>query len=136
MAKARITFKGVEEYQARLVNLGKRAHGCCKYALYEGAGKIADAIKAATPVDSGDLRESLTVDDMTTTENEVYTLVHFSGYDSKGVPNAIKARVIDHGNSHVPAKPFIRQAANRVRSASVAAMGEAMDRKINEIMNE
>lgn len=136
MAKARITFKGLEDYRARLVDLGKRATGCCKYALYEGAGKIADAIKANTPVDSGDLRESLTVDDMTTTDNQVYTLIHFSGRDSKNVPNAIKARVLEHGNSHVSARPFIRQAANGVRSAAVAAMGEAMDRKINEIMKE
>lgn len=133
---AKIKFEGVDDFRARVEVMGRHTEGICKYALYEGVGVITDAIKANTPVDTGDLKESVTVDEMTATDGEVYTTVHFSGYDEKGVPNPIKARVINNGNSHVPAKPFVRHAVNSVKGAANAAMGAAFDRKINEYMNE
>lgn len=133
---ARITFTGIDEYADKLAELADRAPGVCKYALYEGAAVVADAIKARIPMDTGDLSDSMALTTMRNEDGMIYTKVVFEGYDSKGTPNALKANVLEKGNSHVSARPFVRPAVNASRGAAVAAIGAAFDRKINEIMNE
>ena len=133
---ARITFTGIDEYADKLSELADRAEGVCKYALYEGAAVVADAIKARIPVDTGDLSDSMALTTMRNEDGMIYTKVVFEGYDSKGTPNAIKANVLEKGNSHVSARPFVRPAVNASRGTAITAIGAAFDRKINEIMNE
>lgn len=132
---ARITFTGIDKYADKLAELGARAEGCCKYALYEGAAIVADTVKARVPENTGDLRDSMALTEMRNDAGFIYTKIVFDGYDRKGVPNSIKARVLERGNSHVSARPFVRPAVNSVRKAAVAAMGKALDEKINQIMN-
>jgi len=131
---AKIEFPDFDVYVKQLKQLGADIDGVIKYASYDAAGMVADAIKANTPVDSGDLRESLV---LTTYKNEngfIHTKVMFDGYDSRGVPNAIKARVLESGNSTHRKHPFIRPAVNRVRSSAIKSMENQLDKKINELM--
>ncbi len=141
---AKIEFPGIGEYQKLLASLGASAEGVCKYAIYDAAGVVIDEIKARTPVDeesksgSGDLRDSWCLTHMQNNEGFVYTKVDCPGYDRKGVPNRIKARVLTSGRSDQSGRkknPFVRQAVNAVKSKAISLIEFNLDKKINEIMN-
>lgn len=131
---AKIEFKGYDEYAKKITRLGRAGVGIIKYSVYGAAGMVIDAIKANTPIDSGDLRESAILTNFENEQGFIYTSVQFVGYDSKGVPNAIKARVLENGSSTRRKQPFIRPAVNKVRKAAEAEIGKNLEKKINEIM--
>jgi len=131
---AKIEFEGLGEYRARLTDLGVNIEGICKYAVYDAAGLVIDAIKANTPVDSGDLRECVALYNFKNQDGFIHTGVYFPGYDRKGVPNPIKARVLESGNSTHLKRPFIRPAVNRVKKAAEFSIEKALNDKIKEYM--
>lgn len=131
---ATISFPGFEEYRYKLVDCGNRIPGTIKYATYEAAGMVADAIKANTPVDSGALKDSIALTRYRTEKGFTYTKVVFDGYDEKGTPNALKAGALESGTSKIDKRPFIRPAVNRVKKAAVASMAAALDRKLAQQM--
>ena len=133
---AKIEFAGIEEYAKKLAALGQDAEGVCKYAIYDAAGIVADAVKSACPVRTGDLRDSVGIKRMQNKNGFIYAQIEFAGYDRKGAANAIKASVLEYGTSTRQKHPFIRQAVNRVKSAAQFSIEKALDEKINEIMNE
>lgn len=133
---AKIEFGGIEEYEKKLAALGAAAEGVCKYAVYDAAGMVVEAIKDNTPVDTGDLRDSAALTHFANDNGFVYTKVVFDGYDSKGVPNQIKARVLESGSSTRTKRPFIRPAINRVKRAAELSIETALNKKIDEIMNQ
>ena len=57
----------------------------------------------------------------------------FDGYDSKGVPNQLKARVIESGSSKQQKKPFVRSAVNATKKQAVTRMGEIIDQEIKKL---
>ena len=133
---AKIEFQGLEEYRARLLDLGYSIEGICKYATYDAAGMVADAVKANTPADTGDLRDSIKLYHFRNSDGYIHTGLYFKGYDSKGVPNALKARTIEKGRSNMPARPFIRPAVNRVKQQAEALIALRLDEKMKSIMKE
>lgn len=133
---AKIEFQGFEEYRARLFDLGANIEGICKYASYDAADIVINAIKENTPVDTGDLRDSAKLYNFKNDNGYVHTGVYFDGYDRKGVPNPIKARVLESGSSTRPKHPFIRPAVNRVKKAAEFSIEAALNRKLDEIMNK
>lgn len=133
---AKIEFKGIDKYADTLSSLGKRAEGICKYAVYPAAGLVIEAIKANTPVDSGDLRQCISLEKFENESGYVHTEVYFPGYDHKGVPNPVKARVLESGNSTHTKRPFIRPAVNRVRKQAEQMISTTLDEKIKEIMEK
>ena len=133
---AEIEFEGLEEYRSQLVKLGADVEGICKYATYDAAALVIDAIKANTPEDSGDLKKCISLSPFRNEDGYIYTKVGFPGYDSKGAPNAIKAAVLEHGSSTRKKHPFIRQALNRVQGKAEALIEENLNKKIEEIMGK
>lgn len=131
---ATIEFKGIEEYSKRLARLGAKAEAACKYSIYDAAGMVIEAIKEATPVDTGDLRDSLTLKPMVNADGYVYTKVEFSGYDRKGTPNPLKAAAIESGRSNMRKRPFIRPAVKRVERAAQFAMETALNEYLSKAM--
>jgi len=131
---AKITFEGFEEYRKQLEKLGASVEGIIKYACYDAAGMVADAVKAATPVDSGDLQSSIGLTPYRNEDGYIYTKVVFDGYDRKGAPNSVKARVLESGSSTRPKHPFIRPAVNRVKSAAEFSIEMKLDEKLKELM--
>ena len=131
---AKIEFKGIQEYADKLAKLGASAEGLCKYAVYDAAGMVADAIKENTPSKTGDLKDSIALTHFRNDGGFIYTKVVFDGYDRKGVPNALKANVIESGSSTHPKKPFIRPAVNRVKKAAEFSIETALNRKLEELM--
>ena len=133
---AKIEFKGIEAYQKRLAQLGRRSESICKYAVYDAAGAVIEAIKENTPVDTGDLRDSIVLTPMKNTDGFVHTKVDIVGYDRKGVPNMLKARALESGTSRLPKKPFIRPAVRRVEQLAQFLMEKSLDEMISKIMKK
>ena len=131
---AKIEFDGFEEYRKQLLKLGTSIEGVIKYAVYDAAGMVADAIKANTPVETGALQNSIGLTGFRNEDGYVYTKVVFDGYDGRGVPNALKARVLESGSSKRKKHPFIRPALNRVKSAAEYSIEMKLDEKMKELM--
>ena len=131
---AKIKMEGLDEYRDKINQLGLRAEGVCKYAVYPGAAIVIDAVKANTPVDTGDLRNSTFLKVFKNKNGYIYTQIGWDGYDRNGTPNALKANVLESGTSKRQKHPFIRQAVNRVKKAAEFAIATALEEKINEIM--
>lgn len=125
-------FEGLDEYREQLKKLEYNSIGLCKYALYEGAKVIADAVKANIPTDSGDLRDSMSLNVMKKKGDFIYTEISFPGYDRKGVPNQLKANVLESGTSKRKKRPFIRPAMNAASAQAEQAIKIAMDQRINQ----
>lgn len=131
---ARIEWKGLEAYQDKLHELTIGTAKLCKAAVYEGAAVVVEAVKAKCPTDSGDLRDSVGLSEMRNDNGFINTKLGFDGYDSKGVPNVVKARVIESGASNHKKNPFVRLAVNGCKEQAKAAMAKKFDDAVNEIM--
>lgn len=136
---ATIKFEGIDEYAAKLSVLGKAAIGICKYASYDAADIVCDAIKANCPVSddkrsSGDLKESIGLAKFRDDNGYIYTQVVFAGYDKKGSPMPLVARALESGRSGGAKHPFVRPAVNSVKKAAEASIKKNLDAKLAEIM--
>ena len=136
---AKFKFEGMDEYITTLGRIGgKQAEKIIKYAVYPGASLVADAIRAAADPEhrrTGDLANSITLATMRNDDGYINTKVMFADYDSKGVPNAIKAAALESGTSQgQKGTHFISHAVKRVQNKAVKAMSDALDEKIGQIM--
>lgn len=143
---AKIEFNGVDAYAKKLEALGKRdAAKAIRYAIYPAADVVADEIKDSVPVSddphsSGDLRDGLTLTRMVDSNGFISTMATFAGYDHKGTPLPLVARVLESGRSTPEGKvgkhPFIRQAVNRTRKKAEELMQTYLDRYLYEYMRK
>lgn len=113
-------------------------YGIASAALYEGAGVVADAIRNATPQDSGDLADSIGIAEFDKDGDKVSTAIGFSGYDEKGVPNIVKARVLEHGRVDASGRtvakhPFIKNAVRKAKQKALNAMQKRFEQGVNDI---
>lgn len=136
---AKFKFEGMDEYVTTLGRIGgKQAEKIIKYAVYPGAGLVADAIRSAVDPEhreTGDLAQSLSLATMRNDDGYINTKIMFEGYDSKGVPNAIKAAALESGTSRgQKGTHFISKTVKSVQSKAIEAMSQALDAKIAEIM--
>lgn len=51
--------------------------------------------------------------------------------DHKGVPNALKAQVLEYGKSGQKAKPWMKPARRKARKPAIRAMEEALKRELD-----
>ena len=65
---------------------------------------------------------------------EALIKIGFDGYDSKGVPNQIKARVLESGSSRQKKRPFVRPALKATKKEAEDAMAKIVDEEIKKIM--
>ena len=133
---ARITVPNLKEYEHQLYLLGAKSEKVCKYAIYDAAGMVLEAIKAATPVGNGDLQESISLAPMRNDNGFVNTKIEWTGYDRDGTPNALKAAVLEHGRSNKSKVPFIRPAVQSVKRAAQFSMQMKLDEIIEKIINK
>lgn len=137
---AKFKFTGIEEYTDSLRKIGaKNAKAVIRYAVYPGAKVVADAIHdeiASNHHRYGDLEESLTLSKMRDDDGFINTKVTFTGYDRKGVPNAIKAAVLESGRSdgRQDGTHFISRTVRAVSEKAISEMSKALDNKIGQIM--
>lgn len=139
---ARMTFKAGDEYALKLSRLGKATDEVAKKAIYKGAGVVTDAVRknlrrvlSESKYSTGDLEESLGITPIDQDKDGNYNAkVGFDGYDQKGVPNQLKARVIESGSSKVQKRPFVRPALKESKKEAVRAMEKAVDEETKRIM--
>ena len=132
---AKIQMEGLDDYMKRLKDLGASVEGSIKRAVYPAAGMVIEAIKANTPVDTGGLRNSAALRTFQNENGFVYTEVTFEGYDERGHPNPVKARVLESGSSTRQKHPFIRPAVNRVKAQAEAMIADEFVKICEEKMN-
>lgn len=138
---ARITFKGMEEYEKKLSLLAKDAEQICGAAIYEGASIMADEIKAgirSLPRKTGVTQEGLEKGfgiSKLREDNGFYNVkLGFEGYNANGEPNVMMARIMESGTSKVPKHPFVRPAVNRAKAAAQDKMAAVLDEEIEKRM--
>ena len=138
---AKFKFEGMDEYITTLGRIGgKQAEKIIKYAVFPGAGIVADAIRSnLDPAhrETGDLAKSISLATMRNDKGYINTKIMFADYDSKGVPNAIKAAALESGTSRgQKATHFISHAVKASQKSAVEAMSHALDEKIGQIMGD
>lgn len=106
-------------------------------ALYEGAGIITDKVRANLEqtlgiYSTGELAESLGVAPMRRGKGTANVSIGFDGYDSKGTPNALKARAMESGTSKQPKRPFMRPALNATKGLAQSKMLQILKEEIEK----
>lgn len=115
--------------------LGAGAYSIMSAGLYDGAEQIANAVRSATPVDTGDLADALYIAPFEKTLSSVTTKIGFAGYDSKGTPNPLKAAALESGTSdgRISATHFFSKAVKSAKTKAENAIAFGFDKKLNEI---
>lgn len=160
---ATIKLKAGDDYLKRLSQLEGRTDEISKAAIYEGAGIVADQIKAnlqAIPEDTfrylrdGDkfsglprsqkvsLDKSFGIAPISRdTAGDWNTKLGFDGYQQtetncypNGLPNALLARAVESGSPVRQKHPFVRPAVTRTRKPCLEKMRQTADEKCKEIM--
>lgn len=161
MAKSKMTIKAGEDYMRRLSQLGEGSAAIAKKAVYEASGIVADRIRknlednirtqqsAAKRGNSssfsllkkqgekrtGDLVRSLGITPIKLDKNGILNVkIGFDGYDSRGVPNQLKARVMESGSSTIEPRPFVKPAVKATKKAAEEAMNRVINEEIEKIM--
>ena len=137
MAKIEFDWGG---YQDKLVDLETSIDGLIKRSVYPAAGMLIEAIKQNTPVahpeDGNNLRNSMALKKFQKDDGYVYTAVVFEGYDERGVPNVLKARVLESGSSKRPKHPFVRPTVNRIKKQLMAMIEANLEQAIDDKMKK
>lgn len=157
MAKSKMTIKAGEDYMRRLSQLGEGSAAIAKKAVYEASGIVADRIRKNL-VDNindpqsaaksgraifkkdgeertGDLVRSLGITPIKLDKNGILNVkIGFDGYDSRGVPNQLKARVMESGSSTIEPRPFVKPAVKATKKAAEEAMNRVINEEIEKIM--
>lgn len=139
---ARLRFQGLAEYERQLSQLQRGTDEIAGKAIYAGAKTVADAIKQniqGLPSKTGTTRQGLLegfgIAPLQDDYGYLNVKIGFDGYNAKGVPNALMARVFESGTSKVPKHPFVRPAINSSRKQAEAKMAAVLDEEIKKIMD-
>ena len=137
-----IEFKGLKAYQKQIAALSNpnTVESMCKYSIYDAAGYVLEELKKAAPVESGDLRDSIIATPMQSKDGFTYEKLDFAGYDRKGVPNRLKARVLESGRSGptgISGKhPFVRLTVRRCTKLAEFMMDKAVNQYLSHFMKK
>ena len=139
---ARMTFNLGEDYCLKLSTLAAGSEEIAKKAVYAAADIVTDKIRenleanlAGREQSTGALAASLGITPIQTDKDGfINAKIGFDGYDEKGVPNQLKARVMESGSSKIRKRPFVRPAVNATKKAAVEAMQKVVDEEIENIM--
>lgn len=150
---ARMTFKAGDDYMLKLSQLAAGSEEIATKAIQEGAGILTTEIRKNLTANlndpesvskdktvlfknyynktSGSLLEALGFTEVRRDRDGILnSKVGFGDpdYDPKGVPNLLKARVMESGSSTIRKRPFVRPAVLAKKKEAV----ETMNRVINE----
>ena len=136
---ATIRFSGIDAYMERLQRLEQDSEEILKRAVYDGAAIVADEVRqrlhaVLSPDATGQLESSLGISKIQNNRGYVNARIGFDGYDSKGVPNQLKANVLESGSTRQPKRPFMRPAVNAARRPAEAKMEQVVEQEIENLM--
>lgn len=110
----------------------------------EGWGTTEKPIKGPKAVQKTALLQSLGIASMREDGSGFYDIkIGFDGYNStktkrwpRGQPNQMIARSVESGTTFMTKNPFLKRAAAKARKQAVAAMKEAGEKAMEQIMEE
>lgn len=103
-------IQGIKEIQEVLDNLAPRhARNILKNTIYGVAAELRNDIKAAAPVDDGELKRSVSARNERSAPDKPVAIVYFK-------PQGFHWRFNEHGTVKQPATPFVMPAVNRMRT--------------------
>lgn len=158
---AKITFPGLRDYELMLSKIEGVTDDMIGHAVYEGAGIVADAVKAniealpivtgygtsenplpggVTAVQKAGLREGFGISKLQDDSGYLNVKLGFDGYNRTktekypgGQPNQLVARGVESGTSWKQKKSFIRPAVNKTRKQAEQKMKDVLDEEISKI---
>ena len=135
---ATVKFGGIDKYILRLNTFSARSRATVKMAVYDGAAVVADGVRKELRKHrrTGALEESLYLAPMKDDNGFIYTEIGFAGTDARGVPNALKANVLEHGSSKQRKTPVVAPAVRACKAAAIAAMQKRFDAEAETIIEE
>ena len=140
---ATVAIKGLQELKKELKKLGeKKAKNIMVGGLRAGAAEIRRGVKGNTPVDSGDLKKSISITKRKTSK----TFVKFSvGPESnklittKGEKRVVNqgnyALSVEYGNQFRPADPFMRNTFDQLGLSVTNAITKKIAARIQKGAN-
>lgn len=160
---AKMTIRGLDEYAAKLQKLsGGEADKIMKRAVYEGAGRMADKIRAAiqalpsfepswqgykkpirgvSDTQKRGLLNGLGISQIQNDGGFVNARIGFNGYNGHvtekypgGQPNAFVARSVESGSSVGLKTPFVRPAVTAGKNEVIKIMAVEADMAIKDLM--
>lgn len=164
MAKFQVG-KGISQYLSNLDNLHNATPAIIGKAIFDGAGVMADAVRAevlALPTDnriidkdSGDklkgiafiqkkgLIDGLGISKAQTDGDYRNVKIGFDGYNDmktktypNGQPNQLIANSVEHGTYFRQKNPFVSRAIRRFREKSEMAMAKKVDEEVAKLFKE
>lgn len=151
MTLAKVTVSAGEDLIRKISNLGKNTDKICGQVVKAGANPVADQVRKNLEANindpsyvgtgdggtfgfkpnwgksTGDLLNALGISPVGIDKDGINVKIGFAGYDSKGVPNALKARAMESGTSFLKKRPFVRPAVTTTRQKAKAAMNDKFD---------
>lgn len=144
---ARAKFIDNPDFELMISDLAKKSPEIVEKSLRAGAGVIADEMRkrlvhVLSPDALGDLLNSFGFTPVKHRADGTADIhIGFDDYDRKGVPNQLKARVLESGAKYKSgkvrkARPFARPAIKASRERAIKAMQDTVDREIKKITNK
>lgn len=136
---ARFAFKAGDEYAIKLSRLVTNHDEIARKAIYGAVEIVADKIKSnlkgvLSDEATGELVESFGVTPIDKDKQGNWNAkIGFDGYDSEGVPNQLKARVLESGSSKQKKRPFVRPALNATKKQARAKMEQIIEDEYRKI---
>lgn len=146
-------FEGIDKYIAELNRLEANTDEVIGRAVYEGAGIVADAAKAALQgiqTDDGfhrpgDMRDGPTSEEkqalinsfgisrMRNQDGYVNVKLGFKGKNPSGLNNSGMARMVESGSSFMRKQPFFTRAVNAAKKKCEDTMAQVLDEEIKKL---
>lgn len=146
---AKIEFKQFAAYQDVMNELEISVPKIAKMAVYNGAAIVTDEVKkylrrTVSQKARGDLVKSMGLAKMRYDFGYVHTKIGFDGYDRRGHPNVVKARVLEGGRKAGPKnkppkqkkRPFVAPAVKAVRERAEREIEKTIEQEIENIMKK
>lgn len=142
---AKMSYDMPEDMIRKLSNLRSKYDEVVDKVLTEGVAPLEEEMRThlensigkATKQPSkstGDLLASLRVTKPYQTADGTWNIkVGCAGYDSKGVPNSLKAAVLEKGKSYQKARPWAKPAARSAKEKCIQKMQETLDAEVKKL---
>ena len=129
----KVDFKDLEKIEKLMDTYAEKSTSIAKQMVYVGAGDVADSVRTSllskvSDEAKGDLANGLDTTAIKKDGSASYNTVSFHGYDSKGVPLALIAAVLESGRSDQPKRKATHFYSEGVRSARAKALGDMADK--------
>ena len=138
---AKLSFPGLADHERRLSRLMEGVPQIAGKAIYAGANLVADEIRKGidglpqrTGVTKQGLEAGLGIAPMRDEGGYLNVKIGFDGYNARGIPNVLMARVFERGTSTVKKRPFVRLAVNRAKGPAEAIMASVLEEEMKKRM--